>query len=134
MKLLFLITLCLVSCQLERGDQAHAREENLGIANKTVNKDDFDEDIQEITPENTQLEGVESSLERINENHVDDETASAERHESYPAWKILLVVAGSAVGLVLSVASVILVLKSRNKNKEGKCSEKESSVSKEDEA
>ena len=58
MKLLFLITLCLVSCQLERGDQAHAREENLGIANKTVNKDDFDEDIQEITPENTQLEGV----------------------------------------------------------------------------
>ena len=129
MKLLFLITLCLVSCQLERGDQAHAREENLGIANKTVNKDDFDEDIQEITPENTQLEGVESSLERINENQVD-----GERHESYPAWKILLVVAGSAVGLVLCVASIILVLKSRNNNKEGKCSEEESSVSKEDEA
>jgi len=134
MKLLLLLTLCLVSCQQERGDQAHAREENLGVANKTLNEDDFDEDIQEMTPENTQREGMESSLERINENKVDDEIASAERHESYPAWKILLVVAGSAVGLVLFVASVILILKSRNNNKEGKCSEKESSVFKEDEA
>ena len=55
-----------------------------------------------MTPENTQREGVESSLERIDENQVDDEIASAERHESYPAWKILLVVAGSAVGLSLT--------------------------------
>ena len=123
------MTLCLVSCQLEGSDETHAREEERGIANKTLIKDDFDEDIQEMTPENTQREGVESSLERINENQVDDE-----RHESYPAWKILLVVAGSAVGLVLCVASIILVLKSRNNNKEGKCSEEESSVSKEDEA
>ena len=129
MKLLLLFTLCLVSCQLEGNDEAHGREENWGIANKTLIKDDFDEDIQEMTPENTQREGIESSLERINENQVD-----GERHESYPAWKILLVVAGSAVGLVLCVASIILVLKSRNNNKEGKCSEEESSVSKEDEA
>ena len=134
MKLLLLLTLCLVSCQQEGNNEAHAREENWGIANKTLNKDDFDEDIQVMTPENTQREGEESSLERIDENQVDDEVASAEKRESYPAWKILLVVAGSAVGLVLFVASVILVLKSRNNNKEGKCSEKESSVFKEDEA
>ena len=134
MKLLLLLTLCLVSCQQERGDQAHAREENLGVANKTLNEDDFDEDIQEMTPENTQREGVESSLERIDENQVDDEVASAEKRESYPAWKILLVVAGSAVGLVLFVALIIMVLKSRNNNKEGKCREEDSPVSKEDEA
>ena len=83
-----------------------------------------------MTPENTQGEGVESSLERIDENQVDDEIASAERLESYPVWKILLVVAGSAVGLVLLVGSVILVLKSRN-DKEG-TSSKEASVPKED--
>ena len=71
-------------------------------------------------------------MERIDENQVDDEVASAEKRESYPAWKILLVVAGSAVGLVLFVASVILVLNSRNNNTKGKCREEESSVSKEE--
>ena len=42
MKLLLLLTLCLVSCQQEGNNEAHAREENWGIANKTLNKDDFD--------------------------------------------------------------------------------------------
>ena len=51
MKLLLLFTLCLVSYQLEGNGEAHAREENWGIANKTLNKDDFDEDIQVMTPE-----------------------------------------------------------------------------------
>ena len=133
MKLLLLITLCLVSCQQMRGYEVHITEEDQDIANKTLNKDDFDEDIQEMTLENTQGKGEESALERINENQVNEELASAGRQESYPVWKILLVVAGSAVGLVVLVASVILVLRSRNNNKEGKYSEEESSVPKEDE-
>ena len=86
-----------------------------------------------MTLENTQGGGDESALERINENQVEHELASAGRQKSYPVWKILLVVAGSAVGLVVLVASVILVLRSRNNNKEGKSSEEESSVPKEDE-
>ena len=126
MKLLLLISL--VSCQY----QAHAAMEDLDITNLTLSEDYFDENLQKMTPENTQTQpGTgESGLERINENQVDDEVASAERQESYPVWKILLVVAGSAVGLVMLVGSVILVLKSRN-DKEG-TSSKEASVPKED--
>ena len=74
----------------------------------------MDENIQEMTQENTQLEGDATALERINEDEVDDEIASAEKHESFPVWKILLVVAGCAIGLALLVGAIILVLKSRN--------------------
>ena len=133
MKFLFLtlIALHVVSGQPERGDQSPPREEDWDIGNKTLEEDHFDEDIQEMTTENTQHNGG-SALERIDENQVVDKIHSGERQESYPVWKILLVVAGSAVGLVLMVSSVILVLKSRNNYKEGEGTE-EPSVPKEDE-
>ena len=132
MKFLFLtlIALHVVSGQPERGDQSPPREEDWDIGNKTLEEDYFDEDFQEMTPENTQHNGG-SALERINVNQL-NQVDDGERHESYPVWKMLLVVAGSAVGLVLLVSSVILVLKGRNNNKEGKGSE-EPSVPKEDE-
>ena len=44
-----------------------------------------------------------TALESINEHQVDDEITSEERQESYPVWKILLVVAGSAVGLYIYI-------------------------------
>ena len=51
---------------------------------------------QEIELENTQRDGG-IALERVIENQDDDEIDSWEKHDSYPVWKILLVVAGSAV-------------------------------------
>ena len=104
MKFLFLtlIALHVVSGQPERGDQSPPREEDWDIGNKTLEKDYFDEDIQEMTPENTQHNGG-SALERINKHQVDDEITSGERQESYQVWKILLVVAGSAVSLYIYI-------------------------------
>ena len=71
----------------------------MDIGNKTREEDYLDDDIQEMTPENTQ-HNRGTALERINKHQVDDEIVSGERQESYLVWKILLVVAGSAVGLV----------------------------------
>ena len=73
-------------------------EEDWDIDNKQLEEDYLDEDIQ-IRPENTHSNG-ETALERINKHQVDEQIASGERQESYPVWKILLVVGGSAVGLV----------------------------------
>ena len=114
--LLLALTLVVVSCSELRGDQgpSSAAEEEQDILIEFGNKDYLDENIQEMTQENTQLEG--DAVERINEDEVDDEIASAEKHESYPVWKILLVVAGCAIGLSLLVGAVVLVLKGRNNN------------------
>ena len=116
--LLFILILTLVSCKEERGDQgnpaAAEREHDTIIEFKIDGFDYLDENIQEMTQENTQLEGDDIAIERINEDEVDDEIASAEKHESFPVWKILLVVAGCAIGLALLVGAVILVVKSRN--------------------
>ena len=116
--LLLIITLTLVSCKEDRGDQGHPaageKEQDIIVEFWTNDFDYLDENIQEMTQENTQLEGDATAIERINEDEVDDEIASAEKHESFPVWKILLVVAGCAVGLALLVGAIILVLKSRN--------------------
>ena len=112
-----LLILTLVSCREERGDQgnpaAAEREQDI-IVEFEFDLDYLGENIQEMTQENTQLEGDDIAIERINEDEVDDEIASAEKHESFPVWKILLVVAGCAIGLALLVGAVILVVKSRN--------------------
>ena len=119
-KIVLLLILTLVSCREERGDQgnpaAAEREQDIifEFGNIAIGFDYLDENIQEMTQENTQLEGDDAAIERINEDEVDDEIASAEKHESFPVWKILLVVAGCAIGLALLVGAVILVVKSRN--------------------
>ena len=116
--ILLLLILTLVSCKEDRGDQGHPaageKEQDIIVEFWTNDFDYLDENIQEMTQENTQLEGDATAIERINEDEVDDEIASAEKHESFPVWKILLVVAGCAIGLALLVGAVILVLKSRN--------------------
>ena len=111
-----LLALTLVGCREYRGDQGlpAAAEKHKDILIEFGNEDLLDENIQEMTQENTQLEG--DAVERINEDEVDDEIASAEKHESYPVWKILLVVAGCAIGLAMLVGAVVLVLKSKNNN------------------
>ena len=118
--LLFLLTL--VSCRGRRGDQDQPEEEEqdflIGFGNEV--EDNLDENIQEMTLENTQI----VASERINEEEVDDELATAEKQVSYPVWKILLVVAGGALGLVLLIGAVILVIKSRNNVKEDEMSSK----------
>ena len=111
LKLLLLIALD--SCRSQRGDQ------DLGVGDQGDylefgNEDLFDdENVQDMTPENTLTPDDGSAIERINEDKVDEEIFSAERHQTFPAWKILLVVAGCVVGLVLLVSAVVLVLKSR---------------------
>ena len=105
-----LLILTLISCKEERGDQGPPAAAEFG----NDGFDYLDEYIQEMTQENMQLDGDDTAVERINEDDVDDEIASAEKHESFPVWKILLVVAGCAIGLALLVGAVILVLKSRN--------------------
>ena len=118
--LLFLFTL--VSCRGRRGDQGLPEEEEqdiiIGFGNEV--EDNLDENIQEMTLENTQI----VASERINEEEVDDELATAEKHVSYPVWKIVLVVAGCALGLVLLIGALILVIKSRNNVKENEMSSK----------
>ena len=118
--LLFLFTL--VSCRGRRGDQGLPEEEEQDIIigfGKEVG-DNLDENIQEMTLENTQI----VASERINEEEVDDELATAEKHVSYPVWKIVLVVASCALGLVLLIGALILVIKSRNNVKENEMSSK----------
>lgn len=120
--ILFLFTL--VSCRGgRRGDQSQPEEEEEDSIIEFGSKveDILDENIQEMTPENTQI----VASERINEEEVDGELANAEKHASYPVWKILLVVAGCASGLVLVVVAVILVIKSRNNVKEDEVSSKD---------
>ena len=116
--MLLIITITLVSCKEDRGDQGHPaaaeNEQDNIIEFGNDGFDDLDENIQEMTQENTQLEGDAIAMERINEDEVDDEIVSAEKHESFPVWKILLLVAGCAIGLALLVGAVILVLKSRS--------------------
>ena len=116
--ILLLLIITLVSCKEHRGDQGHPaagdNEQDNIIEFGNDGFDYLDENIQEMTQENTQLEGDATAIERINEDEVDDEIASAENHESFPVWKILLLVAGCAIGLALLVGAVILVLKSRN--------------------
>ena len=116
--LLFLLTL--VSCRGRRGDQDQPEEEDFLIVFGNEVEDNLDENIQEMTLENTQI----VASERINEEEVDDELATAEKQVSYPVWKILLVVAGGALGLVLLIGAVILVIKSRNNVKEDEISNK----------
>ena len=105
-----LLILTLISCKEERGDQGPPAAAEFG----NDGFDYLDEYIQEMTQENMQLDGDDTAVERINEDDVDDEITSAEKHESFPVWKILLVVAGCAIGLALLLGAVILVLKSRN--------------------
>ena len=113
--ILTLLLFTLVSCRGgQRGDQGPPEEEDFTIEFGTKVDDILDENFQEMTPENTQI----VASERINEDEVDGELATAEKHASYPAWKILLVVAGCASGLVLVIVAVILVIKSRNNVKE----------------
>ena len=118
--LLFLFTL--VSCRGRRGDQGLPEEEEqdiiIGFGHEV--EDNLDENIQEMTLENTQI----VASERINEEEVDDELATAEKHVSYPVWKIVLVVASCALGLVLLIGALILVIKSRNNVKENEMSSK----------
>ena len=127
--IILLLALTFVGCREYRGDQnlPAAAEDQQDILIDFGNEDFLDENFQEMTQENTQLEG--DAVERINEEEVDDEIASAEKQESYPVWKILLVVAGCAIGLALLVGAVVLVLKSRNNNNdndsEGKDKEEE---------
>ena len=128
MKLLLhvVITIALVGGQKGRSDQGPPVLEDRKDSNiKIAYEDDFDEDISEMTPDTTQSQAEDGSLETINEKNVDDEIASAERHESYPVWKILLIVAGCAVALALLVGAIILVFKSRSNNNEAKSSSKE---------
>ena len=113
--LTILLLFTLVSCRGgRRGDQGPPKEEQDFIIDFGSKVDILDENFQEMTPENTQI----VASERINEDDVDGELATAEKHASYPAWKIVLVVAGCALGLVLVVVAVILVIKSRNNVKE----------------
>ena len=102
LKLLLLIALD--SCRSQRGDQ------DLGVG---VQGDYLDFGNEDLFDENTLTQDDGSAIERINEDKVDEEIFSAERHQTFPAWKILLVVAGCVVGLVLLVSAVVLVLKSR---------------------
>ena len=97
-----LLALTFVGCREYRGDQGlpAAAEKQQEILIEFGNENFLDENIQEMTQENTQLEG--DAVERINEDEVDDEIASGEKHESYPALIcFLLGVQGCAVGLVL---------------------------------
>ena len=107
--LVLALTLVVVSCKELRGDQGPqaATEEEQDILIEFGHKNYLDENIQEMTKENTKLEG--DAAQRINEDEVDDEIASAEKHESYPVWKILLVVvvAGCAIiGLLLLAENI----------------------------
>ena len=134
MKLLLLvvIAIALAGGQKGRSDQGPpVLEDRKDSDIKISYEDDFDEDTQEMTPDTTQSQAEDGSLETINEEDVDDEIASAERQESYPVWKILLIVAGCAVALALLVGAVILVFKSRSNNNEAKSS-KEVSEPKDD--
>ena len=110
LKLLLLIALD--SCRSQRGDQ-DLGEGVQGDYLDFGNEDLFDENVQDMTPESTFTQDDGSAIERINEDKVDEEIFSSERHQTFPAWKILLVVAGCVVGLILLVSAVVLVLKSR---------------------
>ena len=126
------IAIALVGGQKGRSDQGPPVLDDTDISDIKISyDDDFDEDISEMTPDTTQSQAEDGSLETINEEDVDDEIASAERQESYPVWKILLIVAGCAVALALLVGAVILVFKSRSNNNEAKSS-KEVSEPKDD--
>ena len=96
--------IALDSCRSQRGDQ------DLGVG---VQGDYLDFGNEDLFDENTLTQDDGSAIERINEDKVDEEIFSAERHQTFPAWKILLVVAGCVVGLALLVSAVVLVLKSR---------------------
>ena len=103
-----LLLFTLVSCRgVLRGDQGPPEEEEQDFIIDFESKveDILDENIQEMTPENTQI----VACERINEDEVDGELAiaKAEKHASYPAWKIVLVVV-----VVLVIVAVILVIRS----------------------
>ena len=132
--LLVIIAIALVGGQKGRSDQGPpVLEDRKDSDIKISYEDDFDEDTQEMTPDTTQSQAEDGSLETLNEKDVDDEIASAERQESYPVWKILLIVAGCAVALALLVGAIILVVKSRSNNNGGKRSSKEVSEPKDDE-
>ena len=137
MKLLlhFVITIALVGGQKGRSDQVPPVLDDIDNSDTKISfyEDDFDEDITEMTPDTTQSQAEDGSLETINEEDVDDEIASAERQESYPVWKILLIVAGCAVAVALLVGAIILVIKSRSNSSEAKSSSKEVSEPKDDE-
>ena len=131
--LLVIIAIALAGGQKGRSDQGPPVLDDIDNSDIKISyDDDFDEDITEMTPDTTQSQAEDGSLETINEEDVDDEIASAERQESYPVWKILLIVAGCAVALALLVGAVILVFKSRSNNNEAKSS-KEVSEPKDDE-
>ena len=107
--LTILLLFTLVSCRGgRRGDQGPPKEEQDFIIDFGSKVDILDENFQEMTPENTQI----VASERINEDEVDGELAKAEKHASYPAWKIVLVVAGIVVVVVLVIVAVILVIRS----------------------
>ena len=107
--ILTLLLFTLVSCRGgQRGDQGPPEEEDFTIEFGTKVDDILDENIQDMTPENTQI----VASERINEDEVDGELANAEKHASYPVWKIVLVVAGIVVVVVLVIVAVILVIRS----------------------
>ena len=132
--LLVIIAIALVGGQKGRSDQGPPVLDDIDNSDTKISfyEDDFDEDISEMTPDTTQSQEEDGFLETINEKDVDDEIASAERQESYPVWKILLITAGCAVALALMVGAIILVVKSRSNNNEAKSS-KEVSEPKDDE-
>ena len=132
--LLVIIAIALAGGQKGRSDQGPPVLDDIDNSDIKISyDDDFDEDITEMTPDTTQSQAEDGSLETINEEDVDDEIASAERQESYPVWKILLIVAGCAVAVALLVGAIILVIKSRSNSSEAKSSSKEVSEPKDDE-
>lgn len=91
---------------------------------------ELNEHFEEMTFENIQSKlakaGVQndyidkasqSDTEILDEAAIDDEVRKADERVTYAPWKVILLVAGAAVGLVLLVGALLLVLKNARRSK-----------------
>ena len=89
---------------------------------------DLDEHFEEMTADNIQpkstmddvLDGESafhssSGTEIINEDAIDEEVRRGDERSNYAPWKVILMVGGTAVGLVAIIGAIIVVLKNVRK-------------------
>ena len=89
---------------------------------------DLDEHFEEMTADNIQPKSTmdddlvgESAFhssggtEIINEDAIDEEVRRGDERSNYAPWKVILMVGGTAVGLVALIGAIIVVLKNVRK-------------------
>ena len=88
---------------------------------------DLDEHFEEMTADNIQPKSTMDDLvgesafhssggtEIINEDAIDEEVRRGDERSNYAPWKVILMVGGTAVGLVAIIGAIIVVLKNVRK-------------------